>query len=913
MSERYDAFISCVSAEFQPEREQIAAELRKKGWHVSYQEEFSAGPGGGGIEKLKHYLESSRVVICLVGDAYGWPPPAEDPHRGSGPERSLTQLEFEWAWAKRESTGTSPFIVVFTPDDKWTAYGKARNTRDYRIPDAVTAARHQNSQPEHLARVQKKLFTESFSTSEELIRKVLHLELPLPPRAPIVHLPVTSLGAGFIGRRTDMDVIEQRVAQHLDRFAQNRDHVETWPNHIIQAYGGMGKTRLVYEYAHRNQARYRAVLGISLSSAADLEPQLASLAEALQLGLPAEMNVGQRSEHVLQWLHDHAGWLLIIDNVDDPAALPEIENLFSRLSHGHVLLTTRLVDWHHATDLIQLDYLPLPEAADLLAQSAGRPTTTDRPAAESLALSLDRLALALEMAGLYMRQKGIAYAAYAQLLSKQPDYYLAHGHEQSTYHQELATAKELRSLWKTHRITFEVLPKPARFLLETLSYFASAPIPESLFHPALLPAACLSPDDPPAPAADQPCLDPPQAIATLRAYGFLADVADPPARRVPSLIQIIVREAKENPPHPGALPAALKWLDGAFEGDPQDVRSWPTLVPLLPHAIAAAGCGEKREIAEPTTRLLNHAGLLLYSQAQFPAAEPLYRSALKLNEAHYGPNHSEVASTLTNLAQLLKATNRLTEVEPMLERVVSILQKKGGDPLPNYSGALNKLAQLLPTSNLLTEAEPSMRRALAIAEASFGPDHPNVVFRLNNLASLLQATNRLTEAEPLMRRALAIDEASLGPDHPNVAIRLHKLAGLLKVTNRLPEAQLLMERVVEISEKAYGKDHPNVAAVLIKLAHVLQATDRPTEAEPLVRRALAIDEASFGPDHTSVAGDLNNLACLLQATNRLTEAEPLMRRAVHISTASLGPEHPNTITGRKNLAILLEEMDLAQN
>ena len=83
---------------------------------------------------------------------------------------------------------------------------------------------------------------------------------------------------------------------------------------------------------------------------------------------------------------------------------------------------------------------------------------------------------------------------------------------------------------------------------------------------------------------------------------------------------------------------------------------------------------------------------------------------------------------------------------------------------------LNNLAQLLKATNRLAEAEPLMRRALAIDEQSYGPDHPDVATDLNNLAQLLQDTNRLAEAEPLMRRALAIDEQSFGPDHPMSAI-----------------------------------------------------------------------------------------------------------------------------------------------
>ena len=111
--------------------------------------------------------------------------------------------------------------------------------------------------------------------------------------------------------------------------------------------------------------------------------------------------------------------------------------------------------------------------------------------------------------------------------------------------------------------------------------------------------------------------------------------------------------------------------------------------------------------------------------------------------------------------------------------------------IPMWPYASTIWRQLLQATNRLAEAEPLIRRALAIDEKSFGPDHPNVAIGLNNLALLLQATNRLAEAEPLMRRALAIDEKSFGPDHPDVAIDLNNLAMLLQDTNRLAEAEPL--------------------------------------------------------------------------------------------------------------------------
>ena len=43
------------------------------------------------------------------------------------------------------------------------------------------------------------------------------------------------------------------------------------------------------------------------------------------------------------------------------------------------------------------------------------------------------------------------------------------------------------------------------------------------------------------------------------------------------------------------------------------------------------------------------------------------RRALAIDEASYGPD-PDVAIDLNNLAQLLKATNRLAEAEPLIRR-----------------------------------------------------------------------------------------------------------------------------------------------------------------------------------------------------------------------------------------------------
>jgi CHAT domain-containing protein/tetratricopeptide (TPR) repeat protein len=326
---------------------------------------------------------------------------------------------------------------------------------------------------------------------------------------------------------------------------------------------------------------------------------------------------------------------------------------------------------------------------------------------------------------------------------------------------------------------------------------------------------------------------------------------------------------------------------------------------LLIAGVLTAGSACAQSDAE--LKALNQRVLELYHAGKYTEAIPLAERYAKTVQARHGPDDPQVATALSNLAWLLKDTNRLAEAEPLMRRALSIDEKSFGPEHPNVARDLNHLAVLLEEGfGRYDESEKFKRRALAIDEKSFGPEHPNVARDLNNLAQLLQATNRLTEAEPLMRRALAIEEKSRGPEHPEIARALNNLAHLLQAANRLAEAEPLLRRGLAIEEKSRGPDHPFVANQLDNLAVLLKDTNRLAEAEPLMRRALAIDEKTFGPEHPNVAIRLNNLAQLLQDTNRLAEAEPLMRRVVTIFEKSLGPDHPNVATALNNLAQLLQ-------
>jgi tetratricopeptide (TPR) repeat protein len=91
-----------------------------------------------------------------------------------------------------------------------------------------------------------------------------------------------------------------------------------------------------------------------------------------------------------------------------------------------------------------------------------------------------------------------------------------------------------------------------------------------------------------------------------------------------------------------------------------------------------------------------------------------------------------------------------------MRRALAFDEKSYGSEHPEVATDLNNLGEVLTASNRLAEAEPLYRRALGIWEKSFGLEHPTVGIALAHLASLQAERGNWTEAAALRRRAKPI-------------------------------------------------------------------------------------------------------------------------------------------------------------
>ncbi|CAN0261484.1 unnamed protein product [Ectocarpus sp. 6 AP-2014] len=158
-----------------------------------------------------------------------------------------------------------------------------------------------------------------------------------------------------------------------------------------------------------------------------------------------------------------------------------------------------------------------------------------------------------------------------------------------------------------------------------------------------------------------------------------------------------------------------------------------------------------------------------FSAGEYAEAEPLYDRSQAIRENVLGPEHADVATTLSSRTGLLESQGNYAKAESLYERSQAIRERVLGPEHPDVATMLNNLARLLLSQGKYAEAEQLYERSEAIRDKTLDPDHPDVARSLNDRALLLDKKEQYTDAVPLLERALSIRMKKLGENHPDTA------------------------------------------------------------------------------------------------------------------------------------------------
>jgi serine/threonine-protein kinase len=270
-------------------------------------------------------------------------------------------------------------------------------------------------------------------------------------------------------------------------------------------------------------------------------------------------------------------------------------------------------------------------------------------------------------------------------------------------------------------------------------------------------------------------------------------------------------------------------------------------------------------------------------------ADPMLRNALETRRKLYGNDHSLVAQSLLNLAQVLVGEAKSAEAETLCREALAIRRKLFGEESPETVAALNVLATTVYTQkNRLPEAESLEREVVAKRRKLLGETDPDLARSLMILGNIFDNEGKSAEAETAYREGLAIYRKSLGEDDLAVTRISGNLALVLRGEGKLKEAETMQRQVLASLRKWLPEFHEDVTIAVVNLIEILRRENKRDEVGPLLQPFLQIDLGA----HSEAAHQLYLRASILARqefwreavadANKLREFRPQEHDAYHI-------------------------------
>jgi hypothetical protein len=688
---------------------------------------------------------------------------------------------------------------------------------------------------------------------------------------------------------------EAEIRQLHDELTASGAAVLRHPPAALIGMGGVGKTQIAAEYAHRFVDEYEVVWWVHSDQEDNIQSSLVALGTRLQLPnvSPADRDLSLNLViDALQSGNPYRRWLIVFDDVRQPEQLTRYVP-----RNGHVIVTSRVSEWHTVlnTDGIEVREFSRAETITFLRDRVPQLALAGDAEVDHLASVLGDLPLAAEHAAAYLHQMGSPVTEYIAAFEQ-------NAHELFTQEADMfSTVRVVSTAWS---VTQNQLSPEARELFQLLAFFAAEPIADEILLPGVV--------------FDQPLPEPLQRALRARAdlkraqrelarFSLITLYGQRNVTVLHRVVQAVTKARihQENPALARTLREAVYTLLATSSPDsPEREENDPAYERSIAHLIPT---GALESDNERLRGLIINQVLRLRLRGGAHEALALGEPALAIWRSQ--PDNIQTLALAVEVAGCLRAVGRIEEAYALDTDALQRLSDGHGQDNETYLDCARGIGDDLRALGQYDQAYEHDWGLIDRYDEVFGPGQGQPLTIRNNFAIDMRCTGRYQEALELDTYVLRERLQRYGGTDRSVLSSRFGVSRDLRQVGRYEEALKATRELVAIYQaRNMPWDFQRLNAynaLSVSLRRAGYYGEAREVAEDTYRRYAGY----AGPEHPETLSMATNLMCDRRMTEDLAGAQALGEATVAAWTRAVGGDNPATLNARANLAIILRVRD----
>ncbi|KAF3938967.1 hypothetical protein ABW19_dt0202954 [Dactylella cylindrospora] len=655
----------------------------------------------------------------------------------------------------------------------------------------------------------------------------------------------------------------------------------------LSGFGGVGKSTIAVEYAHKHTNEYSAIFWINAASLSDLivsarrevkavvshyagpgEPsseECQRIAHTLGLGHrePATISKDGLMDAVdkaspvdclrnLLCQESNDEWLLIVDNYDNPNDF-KLNTLLPTRDVGHILITSRSSNPYPGSRKIEVvGGVEEREAVDLLCKTSGRNITLNDNGVSHIVQSVGRLPYAIELIGAYLQKYRIPIEKYAGILSEDLEEPL----------------ERLNAIWE---ISFNKLSNNSKHMLQLLSLIGNEEIPDELLVGGKGVVDWMT--------SEKVIYE---AVGELCSLSLISE-----HRRNHYCVHALLHRWTRD--HQGDANFNNSFLIGSiitstfrFDNDRTASQSAyeHRILPHIDYAFenfSAQWILGGGRLDNKTQEITYNFARVYANIGKVPRATEIYEISLKGVDDHVSIAELKI---MDSFGVNLRLQGRNEEALTWCSRALRGTKSQVGEDDSESLVIASHVAAILTAQGKYPEAISEYRRVLG-QEKRLGKSDGTVLETRQQLARVLRESGEYTEALSLLEQVRDERYKQLGRDHPLSLEAVHAISRILEIQGEYERALSGHKLVYEGQKEALGEGHYSTLETLSGIASTYERLGKYPDALECYEEVLRRLKAIFGEqeDHPWILFMFSGIADVLMRQQRYKEAEEMYKNA----------------------------------